>query len=102
MWQDIVAFFETHMFSCPSKKYLGMECMGCGLQRSFVLLLKGELGASIALYPALLPMLLMFVFLAVHVKKNFKNGAYILLTLFIINIVIILIHYFIKLFYHTS
>ena len=79
-----------------------MECMGCGLQRSFVLLLKGELGASIALYPALLPMLLMFVFLAVHVKKNIKNGAYILLTLFIINIVIILIHYIIKLFYLTS
>lgn len=98
MWQRVVSFFETNMFACPSKKYLGIECMGCGLQRSFVLLLKGELTASVAMYPALIPMLVMFIALILHIRYQFRRGARFLLILFIANTIIILIHFFIKLY----
>jgi len=63
------------MLSCPSKKYLHIECPGCGLQRSFLLLLKGDLQASFIMYPATMPLMALVVFVCLHLKYQFRNGA---------------------------
>lgn len=63
------------MLSCPIKEMTGHECPGCGIQRAFVLLLKGDVLESIIMFPALIPTLLMLVFLTIHIKFKFVWGA---------------------------
>lgn len=71
----ITDFLEKHMLSCPSKKFLNIECPGCGFQRSFIALLKGNFTESFILYPALTPLLLLFAYTLLHLKYGFINGA---------------------------
>jgi hypothetical protein len=93
---DFIHFLERNMGSCPWKKNFGIECMGCGMQRSFILLLKGEFIEAFYMYPPLYTLIIMFVFLPLHLKYRIKNGHKILLALFIINIIITLVNYIIK------
>lgn len=85
------------MLSCSYNRLFGIECPGCGFQRSLVLLLKGEFVESVKTFPALIPILLMFLFLMVHLIVKLKIGARILLTMFIANIAIMLINFIYKL-----
>ncbi len=82
--------------ACPYKKYFNIDCMGCGMQRSFIELLKGNFLESFMLYPALLPLIAMIVFLPLHLIFKFKNGASVLKYFFIFNISIVVISYIIK------
>lgn len=93
---DIVHWIEEHQAACMYKKYLGIECPGCGMQRAFILLLKGDIAASIHTYPSLIPLLFMFVYLVLHLFFKFKHGARVLLYLFVINSVIIVFFYVYK------
>jgi len=72
--------------------------MGCGMQRAIILLLKGDFVGSFKMYPALFTLIIMFVYLALHLRFHFKNGHKILLYLFYLNIVLILINFILKLF----
>ena len=64
---------EKYMFPCLSKTLFGIECLGCGFQRSFVLLIQGDFAGSFKMYPALLTT---FLFLGITafsiIKKNKK------------------------------
>ncbi|MBT8252652.1 MAG: DUF2752 domain-containing protein, partial [Bacteroidia bacterium] len=82
---------ENFMIPCLWKKYLHIECMGCGSQRSLILLFQGEFEAAFYMYPAIYTLLILFGFLLLHLKFQFKYGAKILLALFLINISIIVI-----------
>jgi hypothetical protein len=57
------------MLTCLSKQYFGVECPGCGAQRAFVCLIRGEFLESFALYPALIPF---FIFVIVSVLSLIK------------------------------
>jgi len=96
-YYSIIQWLEEHQGACMYKKYLGIECPGCGMQRSFIALLKGNFGESLQLFPALIPLLLMFVFLLLHLKFQFKHGARILTYWFILNTAIIVVNYVVKL-----
>lgn len=74
-----------------------MDCPGCGIQRSFVLLLKGDIKASFFMYPALLPILLLFGFLAINLLLKLKNGPNILKYMYLFCTGIILVSYIYKL-----
>ncbi|MBT8287760.1 MAG: DUF2752 domain-containing protein [Flavobacteriaceae bacterium] len=87
---------ENFMIPCLWKKYLHIECMGCGSQRSLILLFQGEFEAAFYMYPAIYTLLILFGFLLLHLKFQFKYGAKILLALFLINISIIVINYIFK------
>lgn len=84
------------MLTCPSKKLLHIDCPGCGLQRSFVALLKGEFVQSFQIYPATVPMLFMFGYLTGHLIFKFNNGARNLTFLFLFCSGIIFINYIYK------
>lgn len=73
------------MQTCTTKSTLGLDCMGCGMQRSIIALLKGHVWESIQLYPALIPLTAMFLLLIVHSIFKLKYGARVLLILFILN-----------------
>ncbi|SDW78446.1 Protein of unknown function [Lutibacter oricola] len=92
----IIAFLEQNMLSCSTKKYLNQECMGCGMQRAIILLLKGDIIGSIKMYPALITLIIMFIYLLFHLKFNYIKGHLVLKYLFILNVIIILGNYLIK------
>ena len=77
------------MLPCAYKKYFGVECPGCGMQRSVEALTRGEVQESLQLFPALLPLVLMLLFLILHLAFKFKNGAFWLKWMFILNAAII-------------
>ena len=95
----LCAKLEDYMLPCMWKKTFGIECMGCGIQRSIVLILNGEFVKAFYMYPAIYTLMLLFLTLIIHIKFQLKNGHKILLTLFLINISIIVISYFIKTFF---
>ena len=84
------------MFPCIFKYFTGLDCPGCGLQRSIVLLLDGQLLKSIYMYWATIPVLMMFVYLALHLRFRFARGRKTLIFLFAINGFIIFCHYIYK------
>jgi len=51
----------NYMLPCPFKYLTGYDCPGCGFQRSFLALLKGDFPQSFHLYPATVPILLTIV-----------------------------------------
>mgnify|MGYP006283724633 FL=1 len=95
---SIINWLEQHLQPCFYREILGFECPGCGMQRSLIELLKGNFIQSLKLYPALIPIIILFIFLILHISFNFKKVADILKYMFIGNISIIMISYFIKLF----
>lgn len=74
---------EDWMLPCLNKKFLGVECMGCGLQRSMAHLLRGEFGQAFDVYPAIYPLLLLFLTIGFTQWKPWKyaNKAIILLVI---------------------
>ncbi|CAG0968544.1 MAG: DUF2752 domain-containing protein [Bacteroidetes bacterium] len=96
----ITHWLDEHLLPCFYKQYFGIDCPGCGMQRAFIYLLKGNISESIQLYPALIPMLLMFFYLALHLTFKFSKGAKILTFMFIFNCSLIIINYIYKIFTH--
>jgi len=74
-----------------------MDCPGCGAQRAFIELLRGHLKQSFLMYPALIPIFIMLIYLALHLKFKYINGAENLKRLFILNASIIVFNYIYKL-----
>lgn len=96
----LITWLEHNLLSCPYKKYLGVDCFGCGMQRSLVEILKGNLAESFYLYPALLPMIFMFFLLVAHLIFKFKNGgAYLKYTFFFV-VAVVVLNFIDKLIYH--
>jgi hypothetical protein len=90
-----VSFLEENLLACQFKS-MGVECMGCGLQRSVVLILKGEFAEAFYMYPAIYSLIFMFGFLLLHLKFQFAKGHKVLLWLFIVNLLIIITNYILR------
>ena len=93
-------WLEANMLSCPSKKYLHIDCPGCGMQRSFLLLLKGDLLASLQMYPATIPILGLLAYVVLHLKYQFRNGAAIIKYLYLAIAILIAVFYIYKIVNH--
>ena len=84
------------MLPCFSKTFLGIECFGCGLQRSFILLISGDFWSAFKMYPAIFTMLFLFCFIIVNYFKKYKNSKKNIARLAYLNLSIIIINYLIK------
>ena len=103
MAQPHRSFFDwigEHLFSCPFKAHFGIDCPGCGLQRSVLALFRGDLIASFKFYPATIPLIFVVLFTLVHLKVDFKFGAQLIKIVFAGVEVIILINYIYKIYTH--
>ncbi len=94
----MINWLENHMFTCFFKTYFGVDCLGCGIQRSFIELLKGNFIESVKLYPALIPFLLTLTVLILQLIVKQANGAKIVMWLFILTSAISVINLILKLF----
>lgn len=91
---------EDFMLPCPSKKFLGIECFGCGTQRAIVLVFEGKFTEAFHLFPAVYTLLLFFGFVVVNFIDKKRNYGQILIFLAIINSLIMVFSYFYKHFFH--
>jgi len=71
-------WLRTHMMACPSRRWLHLQCPGCGSQRSLLALLSGNITESVQLYPALIPFLLVLLYTLLHLVFRFRQGALII------------------------
>lgn len=97
MFKIIINWLESHQQACFYKKYFGIECPGCGMQRAFIELLKGDFVESFILFPALIPTIFLIFYLIAHLIFKFRNGANILKIIFIINTSMVVLSYIYKL-----
>jgi hypothetical protein len=84
---------EDYMLPCFTKQYFGIDCFGCGIQRSLALIFRGDLIAAFKMYPAIYTLVLFFGFLGVNLFYNFNFAPKLIRNLAIINGIIITISF---------
>ncbi len=102
MFQQFITLLvkaKDFMLPCLNKKLFGVDCPGCGMQRSAHLLLQGEFMAAFKMYPAIYPLLLLFVFLIINTFLKFKYNNQTIIVLSVLTVGTILINYLLKLIY---
>ncbi|WP_299839164.1 DUF2752 domain-containing protein [uncultured Tenacibaculum sp.] len=87
---------ESHMLPCMNKKIFGIDCPGCGFQRSSVLVYKGEFKEAFHMFPGIYTSILFFLAVIAHFIFKKKITVKILLIIAIINVITITIAYLIK------
>ena len=87
---------EEYMLPCLNKKLLGVECMGCGMQRSISLIFQGEFVAAFQMYPAIYSLITLFLFIGINIFFKFKHSNKIIGALAILTVVTIITSYIIK------
>jgi hypothetical protein len=99
-WASAIDWMELNMLTCPSKKWLHIECPGCGFQRSVIALFRGDIRTSLELYPATIPLLFLIGYVALHVKYDFRHGATVIKYLYLGVATIVLVFYIYKVLNH--
>lgn len=87
---------EEYMLPCLNKQLFGVECLGCGIQRATALLFKGEFVAAFKMYPAIYTLILLVLFLISTIFIKYKYGKQLKIFLIAVNLIIIIVSYFIK------
>lgn len=96
-WID---WLQQHELPCPNKYFFGVDCPGCGMQRSFIELLRGNFLESLKMYPGLIPVILTLLFLAIHLRYRFTNGGTILKYAYITSTAIIMTSFIVRMVTH--
>jgi hypothetical protein len=87
---------EDYLIPCLSKYLFNIECLGCGAQRAFLLLIEGEFIEAFKMYPAIYTVLLFLgIGLIYYFNKN-KNLLLLLKILVGLNLTIMIISYIYK------
>ena len=95
-----IHWLQGHLLPCPFKYLTGIDCPGCGFQRSVIALIQGDLQKSFLLYPAAIPLILFFLYgIADRLFKLDNENHMIKKTVFLINGNIVLISYCVKMWY---
>ncbi len=91
---------ERYMLPCLNKQLFGLDCPGCGLQRSFILLFKGNFIEAFYMYPAIYTLVLLAVFLGFNHFYKFKYDTRFKNVLIVLNVSVIVISYIYKIINH--
>lgn len=87
---------KDFMLPCLNKKLFGIDCPGCGMQRSMHLLFHGEFMEAFKMYPAIYPIVLLLVFLVSNVFLKLKFGPQIKFFLMLLTAGTIIVSYILK------
>lgn len=92
----LIQHSERYMMPCLNKQLFGLECPGCGIQRSLDLLLHGDFIGAFKMYPAIYPMIFLVLFLGTNLFVRIKYASIIKWSLISLTVATILVSYFIK------
>ncbi len=87
---------EDFMLPCPSKKFLGIECFGCGTQRAIVMVFQGKFNEAFHMFPAVYTLLIFFAVVILNFVDKKRNYGNVLVILAAANAVIMVVSYFYK------
>lgn len=87
---------SNYMIPCMNKKLFGVDCPGCGIQRSLSLIFQGDFVGAFQMYPAIYALLLLFGFIGVNYFYKIKYAAIIITVLSITSVALILTNYIYK------
>jgi hypothetical protein len=87
---------ENHLLTCSFKENFGVECLGCGTQRSFLALMRGDLIQSFLHNPGVIFILLTFITSFVVYKYFPKFSFRVIVTSFSITVFAMTISYVFK------
>jgi hypothetical protein len=97
IFENFAQWIEKNSKPCFYKQHFGFECPGCGFQRAFTEILRGNIWESIKLYPALIPLFILILVLLFHLKFRFKFGSVFLKYWFLFTVGIVIVNYLYKL-----
>lgn len=93
----MINWLEHHLFACFFKSNIGLECPSCGMQRSLIALLKGNIIESLKYHAALIPFIITIMLLIIQLKIKHVNGGKWVMWSFIITSTITVLQFIIKL-----
>ncbi len=96
----VTLWLKNQMLSCTFKSYTGVDCPGCGFQRSVLSLFRGDFIESFKLYPPTIPLIILGLFLLLHLKLDFKLGALAIKFMYILVVTMVVINYIYKVYHH--
>ncbi|WP_345212555.1 DUF2752 domain-containing protein [Mucilaginibacter gynuensis] len=95
--RSVFDWLKGHLLPCPFKYLTGIDCPGCGFQRSVLALLQGNLHDSLALYPPAIPLLIAFAYVFADKQWNLDTPThFIKKTVYMVTASIILVSYGLK------
>ena len=87
---------EKYMLPCMNKSLFGVDCLGCGTQRSLLLLINGDFTKAFYQFPAIYTTLLLFGLLGLHFIDTSRDYHKIIIGMAITNALIMIIAYIYK------
>ncbi|MEJ2882583.1 DUF2752 domain-containing protein [Pedobacter sp. GR22-6] len=98
VWSSFLDRTDNFLIPCPFKYLTGLDCPGCGFQRSFILLIKGEWLESFHMYPPTI-FILLTVFTVLFVRYGLKKkNDRLIKVLYLITGSVIVSSYLLKMF----
>lgn len=96
IFTDMINWLEHHLFSCFFKSHFGISCPGCGMQRSLIALLKGNLSESFRYHIALIPFIITIILLIIQLRIKHVNGGKWVMWAFIVTSGITMLQFIIR------
>jgi hypothetical protein len=91
-------WLKAYLLPCPFKYLTGIDCPGCGFQRSILALMQGDIQKSFNLYPPTVPLLLMAAWWLLDSLLKLDTQKHIVKKAFFISVsAIVIISYSVKL-----
>jgi hypothetical protein len=93
----LAEWLRNHLLPCPFKFFTGIDCPGCGFQRSVLAMIQGNFHESFRLYPPAIPLLLTFIYLMADKHFKLDNRHFtVKKTVYMITATIIMVSYVLK------
>lgn len=89
-------WLQNHLLTCPFKSLTGIDCPGCGFQRSVVAILQGNLHLSLQYYPATIPLFITAIVVIADGRLAFDKNNLVKKSLYIFTALIIASAYILK------
>ena len=70
--------WQGWLLPCPIKVVTGVDCPGCGFQRSLLALLQGRWNESYQLYPPTVPLILLLLYILLKNACGFDKRSVVL------------------------
>ncbi|NNC51204.1 MAG: DUF2752 domain-containing protein [Flaviramulus sp.] len=87
---------EDLMLPCLNKTLFGFECMGCGFQRSLLLIFQGNFIDAFQMYPAIYSLIALFIYIGLNIFFKFKNSNKVIGAIAVLTVATIITSYTIK------
>ena len=88
---------EEFMIPCVSKKLFGIDCPGCGMQRSLMMVFQGDFTDAFKMFPAIYTTIPLFLFIGLHFIDKRRNYHKLIVPFAIVNAAVMIVAYIYKL-----